>query len=399
MPRQMTGPWVSMIDMPAQLTPEQQMMLLAQNDQAPDPNMIYTGAPAANAPSMTPPAPAAPAFPGGGGPEPLSKSAYDDLVARLNDKGIQSLALQTQGIKTLEGQRDALAAMPQQLDLSPISNLIDQWTGQDLTGAYKRPMSAQEKTQMLMGIESGIQKAREGLSGNEIELLKGQLGIEASKEAAAERREDRKLSRDALNANRTALADERKTQRALQARENLIKTKQAEQMDGATAFTSALNTYEQKVKQYGINPTGKAADDLNAAYADVTTSYKEAKKLGALSGPDMGIVHGAVGPAGEFGSYLKSKAKGGKEGLLSAINIVRNASKKDFNRNYDVLKKTYGDVADDVLGSYKQQFDSVSTGAGAPAATTTTYQPNQVVEIRGVKYKILDAAGNLEKVQ
>lgn len=357
MPQQ-ASPWTSMLNTQPFLTEEE--MLMAQNGMPPqDPYAVDPSLFMPPESEAAPRAQPAPQMMASNAPEPVSKSNYDDLVKRLNEKGIQSLALQSDGIKNLEAQRGAIDAIPRQTDLTPLSNLLDQWTGQNITKGYKKPLTPEERNAMMLSLETGIQKSREGLSGNEIELLKSQLGIEASRQASEDRAADRKLSREALNASKGLAAQDRKDKMILGAKQDLIKTKQAGQLDGAIAFSSALDRYEDLVRKYGIDPTGEGADLLNSAYSDLQTSYKEAKNLGALSGPDMGILHNAVGPAGDFKTYFTSKFRGDKKGMIGAIENIRGAGKRDFDRNYNVLKSAYGEIGDDVLGEYKKQYSAV----------------------------------------
>lgn len=111
-------------------------------------------------------------------PSPISKSDYDMLVERLNAKGIDSLAMQQQGIDRQMKQADMAAAMPYQTDLSPLMNQLKAYTGNDF--GYKAPTSPEARMQMQQQLEGAIQKSRGEMSQAELQLLKSQLGIAQS---------------------------------------------------------------------------------------------------------------------------------------------------------------------------------------------------------------------------
>lgn len=350
----MANPWDN-VALQVNRMPTQEQILLAQN-QMPLPHEELLMPP----PQMTPMPPAPKARPAysSGAMEPIRRSDYDDLVKRLNEKGIQSLAMQAEGIKRLEGQQGAIDAIPRQVDLTPISNLLDQWTGQDLTSNYKRPLSPEERNALMLQLENQVQRAREGMSGNEIELLKSQLGIESAREMAQERAEDRKLSREALNVNKSALANDRHDKEVQRQREAFAKSDDISIMKGTTRFTQALNKYEALVNKYGVAPTGEGAAKLGNAYSDMQVAFKEIEDLGALAGPDLQILFDQVGPAGGIANYFKAAARGGKEGVLAQVQGAKEKARNKFSESAAYVKNTFPDIADQQITPYQKAFDA-----------------------------------------
>lgn len=298
---------------------------------------------------------------------PLSKSEYDMLVDRLNSQGIESLRLQSEGIKDLESMRNALLNQDVQTDITPLMALVDSWStsgARNNVASYKRPESGAEAQDRIRQMQGAIQKAREGLSGNELELLKSQLGIASQRELSADRAEERKLSREALKVQKDALHADKLDKQAQAQRESLIKTKQAEQVEGIIGFTGALNNYENLVKQHGLNPTGEAGAALASAYSELETGYKEAKRLGALSGPDMGILRRAIDNAGGFEAWFRANTKGGAEGIRQAAAQIRKAGQRDFDRVHSTLTKAYpGEATKPLLDDYKGRFAALKTSS------------------------------------
>lgn len=296
---------------------------------------------------------------------PVSQSDYDDLVARLNNKGIESLKLQSEGIADLEQLRNSLLGQGDvQTDITPAMALMDSWSkrGGNSAESYTKPPTGEERQANLRGMQAQIQRAREGMSSQEMDLLKSQLGIAAQKEAAVERSEDRKLQRDALNQSKNAARQFAQSKEDQNNRESLIKHKQAEQVEGIIGFSGALNNYEQLVSTHGLNPTGDAAAQLQSAYSELETGYKEAKRLGALSGPDMAILQRAIDNAGGFQAWFRANTKGGAEGILSAVKQIRKAGVRDFDRNVSTLEKAYpGEATKPILNDYKTRFNELRT--------------------------------------
>jgi len=277
---------------------------------------------------------------------PLSQSEYENLVARLNDKGIESLKLQSEGVKDLEQLRNGLLNQGDiQTDITPIMALVDSWStrgaARNNASTYKAPGTGEGRQAQIGALQGAIQKAKEGVSSQEIELLKSQLGIASQRELAIERGEDRKLQRDAIAAAREQAQGLAQGKEEQNQRESLIKTKQAEQAEGIIGFSGALNNYESLVDTHGLNPTGEAAAQLQSAYSELETGYKEAKRLGALSGPDMAILQRAIDNAGGFQAWFRASAKGGKQGILQAVEQIRKAGARDFDRNVSTLEKAY----------------------------------------------------------
>lgn len=364
-------------------------MLLAQQQagEVPLEEMDYSGF-AAPAPEMPAKAPTS---------SGLTKSDYDTLAALYAESGKENKRVQAEGIKRLEDQRGMIDAIPRQMDLSPFANLIGQWTGQDLTKGYKKPVSPEERMQMLMNLEGGIQKSREGMASNELELLKSRLGIASQREMAKDREETRKLTASALKTQKDMVAGDRHDRQTQQSREKFVGTEDAKQMAGITKFQQALDVYEDLVSKHGVSPTGKAAADLDSAYSKMSTAYKEAEKLGALAGPDLGLLHEAVGKSGDIKSYFTSQYRGGKEGILSSIKNIKEGGKRDFDDAYSRASVVFPNIKEDVLPEYRRQYENRPTkNLAAKRSNVQTAENSATKTVNGVSYR--KVPGGWEKV-
>jgi len=71
------------------------------------------------------------------------------------------------------------------------------------------------------------------------------------------------------------------------------------------------------VSEYGITVMpGVQQDQLNAAFTNLQLVYKDAAQLGALTGPDMGLIEKALGDP----TSITQLFRGGKEGVLTKLN-------------------------------------------------------------------------------
>lgn len=97
------------------------------------------------------------------------------------------------------------------------------------------------------------------------------------------------------------------------------------------------NTYKNLVDTYGFNAVGANKTLLDNAYADLKIAYKEAANLGALTGPDVGIIEDAIKPASGATNYLKYKIAGGKGGVSAGIDQALGKARREALQNYKQL--------------------------------------------------------------
>jgi hypothetical protein len=317
--------------------------------------------------------PKAPKGSGSGAIPIVDRSDYEDLVKRLNDKGVNSFGEQQKGLDHLRDQIGlALANSNAGLDLSALASLTDAWTGSHLAHDYARP-DYDKQNQTIYGLEQALQRGRNDLSENELGLLKSQLGFEGERIAAKERAAAQGEARRQHEENLADSAANRKWQQDQSSRQSLLGTDQSKQISGINQFQSALNNYESLVRKHGLSPVGDKAAELNSAYSKLQTAYKEAEKLGALSGPDLEILDKAIRDGGGIKNWILGQSKGAEDGIYKAANQMREAGKRDFERSHATLKAAYPRGADDILNDYKTRFDSIySQGAamGVPAQTS-----------------------------
>lgn len=118
---------------------------------------------------------------------------------------------------------------------------------------------------------------------------------------------------------------------------SLESTAEKKKLDTLTSLLSTITTYETLVDDYGIELFGKNTALLDNAYNNLVIAWKDAAELGALTGPDVQIIEGALLPStGARGvrTYLMS---GGADGILSQIDQMKTTLKNNAERNYNLL--------------------------------------------------------------
>jgi hypothetical protein len=96
-------------------------------------------------------------------------------------------------------------------------------------------------------------------------------------------------------------------------------------------------TYKNLVDSYGFKATGSQKALLDSAYADLKIAYKEAANLGALTGPDVGLIEEAIKPSSGALNYFNYKLSGGQGGVSGAIDSALGKARKEALQNYKQL--------------------------------------------------------------
>lgn len=277
-----------------------------------------------------------------------------------------AVADQQQGIKDLQGiALSRLENTPSRTDISPLLSLVDTWTGSSLAKGYKPGESAATGTEALQKSLETVQQRKGDIS----KLLEnGELrsdAIAARKEAEAARQAQEKAKwigegyvlddngmpmtvasggkadtesrlRKAQIENTLAMAAENRAQAAAAGKEKqALKTgvpgldyvaeytptaddaKSVKKMSVAKKdFDTSIDNLKAAVGKHGLSVLpGQSTTDLANAYADLVIKAKNAAELGALSGPDMGLINQMI----KDPTKLMTKATINKDDYLSVL--------------------------------------------------------------------------------
>lgn len=159
---------------------------------------------------MEEPAPEEMVNPQTGVPESLTKAAkpasqqfiemmqspeYQAKVAEYNDLVKKSLGDQRAGIADNENAIKEIEGLDTQVDLSPLAAYVDSQTGSKFSQSYARPDSKEDRIKKVLGLKNQLQLQRQGLTKQELDLLKSSLmglgGKSGGREAGTQARSDR----------------------------------------------------------------------------------------------------------------------------------------------------------------------------------------------------------------
>lgn len=322
---------------------------------------------------------------GGYGGRGRGNDEFAALFEQLAQKSRSALDTQQQGLDEMGRQRDAYAAMPTQVDLSPLMALADTWYGGNLQKGYRPPTTVEERVGVLTGLQQGLQKARGGLSESEIQALKDQIQgrvklreldlmetekqlkraqIGQANEAAKSFKEQKEITR-----NRVAFGDPARGTSA--------------KLEALTVFKHSADEYAKLLEKHGGSApsvTDPEYDRMQSLYQAMTLPWKDTGGLGALSGPDVAIIKGALGPQ-TFKEWMAVNAI--RPGAaLANIKKVLVANDSVFKRNLKMSADPYPkEHIADLVADKEQAYFGSTPQAGAPAGfnpdTATEEQLNQ----------------------
>jgi len=133
--------------------------------------------------------------------------------------------------------------------------------------------------------------------------------------------------------------------------QQIRQSKEAQKIEKLNELETSIQNYRNLIatkvgSKYNVKVIGADRSELDTAFADVELKYKEAGNLGALTGPDLGLMKRALGEVTGFtGAYDLAK-RGGKEGVLKGLDNTSLILEKNRERNTKNLKKFYPEHAE-----------------------------------------------------
>ena len=267
----------------------------------------------------------------------LSKA---QMVQQLQQEQANQLARQQDAILEMKQSKDALATKPMPINFSALANFADGWTGSNISRLAQPTETPESRAAAIRQMEQAIAQQEGKISDDQRALLGQYMNADYNQQLMAQRDKHHKDDNDLGWAK---LTEAKKIggvnpSQLFGIRSKLVSTDEHKQATGINSFLSALNEYTDLVEKNGINPTGEGSAKMKSAYSKLTTAYKEAEKLGALSGPDMSILHNAIKNAGDWDTWFTAQLRGGTEGIQAAADQIRTNADNDFKRSYGTLR-------------------------------------------------------------
>ena len=158
-------------------------------------------------------------------------------------------------------------------------------------------------------------------------------------------------------------------------------------IDAASSLQSSLKSYHDLIEEYGsFQKFGAGKQLIDSAYADLKVKWKEAANLGALTGPDLGLIEDAIPEpkSGFWGGAGQKIFGGGTDSYLKAIMQQSENTKAAAKKNLGVLKSLYPElIGSDIYNTYLgmsdydlstvdaaalDYYDSLETSSGTTAS-------------------------------
>lgn len=292
------------------------------------------------------------------------------IIDRLRQQQQMALEAQAGGLKTAEQRLQEALAKPKEIDWSPLVALVDKWSGGNLMQAYQRP---EDRNKQIQQLQEAVLKARGGLSDAAIRATEKELESINRQKENEYKRANLEYTREATAAAKQNRLQAKEQDRMDKLAKDIGKEKPYEFVTRSNAYVNALNTYINLVDQYKLQPiTGDAKKLLQNAFADLAIKYKEAANLGALTGPDMGIIEQALPNATSLGEYVKKKMGfgTGADGIIKVLQQSKSSVRKDVDMAIGDLTTRYGKRGGlEYIEPLKRNFEQVyNSSSVAPPA-------------------------------
>jgi len=237
-----------------------------------------------------------------------SMKQQQEQVKAFKDMLAQRIALEEQG-GTLG-----------QLDLRPFAQALQQYGATNVAVPESAPV---DPIALKLKLQEAVSDAQQGLGKQQLDYLRSQLL------ALREGKAGKQAQQSAENFN-------------LRLRSTINTSEEAKKIRNIGALNTKLSNLENLVNKTGAELTGKEKAALDSAFRDAEVAWKEAANLGALTGPDVGMIQGALGQSptslAGIGRYAIS---GGKEGLLAKIRGARQRATTEGKGHLESLQAVF----------------------------------------------------------
>lgn len=204
----------------------------------------------------------------------IPENVFTDLVARLDQ--VPSIQKQQQGIGDLEQLRTELLQQEIQPSLAPFAGLIDAFGTSTAPTAknYHAPQTPEEQNAMLFEINKQLGKEQAGLTEDEANLLKAQLGYVGGLQQTA--------MKGATQENVAGIQSDAKKYAADRAKEARDKAVASKKTAGETAYEKA---YAQRYTDFVVSGgSATSAETIDKVDEEIARLEKDPKLTGDLAG-------------------------------------------------------------------------------------------------------------------
>lgn len=311
------------------------------------------------------------------------------LLKQLDEAHQGAIGGQEQGVTAAEQQlKDYLAKNEDKLDLTPLLQLADTWTGSSLSRGYQKPETEIQRMGVINELQNGLNKARTGLTQQQTDYLKDRFGIINNAEQTA-------AMRDTAKAKLAEGEAAKESKDAIRADEKLMQYGREYHKDygdpikNLGSFASTVTDLKNMMAKNGGQVPGPSSPlfaEYRAAVGKLTTRYNsDIAKLGALAGGDLGILRDTLGQGTDavenwkrqnFFSSPESASRILDSLLEDSDRTVNNAEKEVALRFKNKVDDQYQNSRENYLNAKeKGNFKAYSgAAAGNPSKPSTVVQ-------------------------
>jgi len=181
-----------------------------------------------------------------------------------------------------------------------------------------------------------IRQINEATTISDVYNLGAKSGFVGSLDRTLKLAQISKAQADAQKARAEALDKDSITLSEVQLK-NVDNSPQGKALKALADMKIKQDRYKSLVEVFGFEAVGENKSAIDRAYADFKIAYKEAANLGALTGPDVGLIEEAVKPASGIENYFTYVTSGGQRGIVDTLQKATTNAKKEALTNYKNL--------------------------------------------------------------
>ena len=261
----------------------------------------------------------------------IKKKLYEMLGKSFSQQNAQIEALKAQALKE-QATQEQLSSLGK-LDLRPFAQAVKGYGATNVAIPAEAP---EDRTAMLAKLQNAVSEAQQGLTKDQVGALKSMM----------EDRKNAQLAKSEENFD-------------LRLRSTINTSEEAKKIRNIGSLNQKLATLESLVSKTGATLTGKEKSQLDSAFKDAQVAWKDAAGLGALQGPDVKMIEGALGESPTTVSTIgKYALSGGKAGLLAKVRGARERASGEGNLHLESLQAAFPyRQAESIYGDFRKKLE------------------------------------------
>lgn len=290
--------------------------------------------------------------------EDISNMGSEDQIRALRAQEIKDIANRKQALQEKSKAIGEYAAKAPQGDpalTELLTTASDTWAGTNLAKNLK-PDPSLTQGQNVEKLRAALLKEEQDLSEAQRDMIKQAVNADLAKQ---------RMNYGMAKENTFSQEDIQKYRSELSNREPY------KGLQAAQKLRESTKQFRDLVTKHGGVFRGTTVRDMEALRTSMALAFKEAAALGALTGADMTLIDQTIPNAiiDSPKAFYEWVAKGGKQGVISALDVFDNEILRGANNTVNSLKDTYPMLQNDkIITRWHPTFKAESALAAKPAA-------------------------------